>query len=132
MVASSGLAHKAPVTAGPGFSSARGAAREALMSGMRHPTISAWQRQEDGSYAAEIDGWALQVRWRPESPGSTHGGHEERRGFLWTAEQAGKRLAAEEVSEEIEVAMGQAEAAIDPRPAVPVAEGAEAEHHGHP
>jgi hypothetical protein len=91
------------------------------MSGMRHPTVSAWQRQEDGSYAAEIDGWALRVRWRAESAG-------ERRGFLWTAEKPGARLAADEVAEEIEVAMGHAEEAIEPA-ADGAAEGAEAAHH---
>ena len=79
------------------------------MSGMRHANISAWQRQhEDGSYVAEIDGWTLKVTWQPEKPG-------ERRGFLWSAEKEGaSKLAATEVSEEIEIAMVHAEQAIEP------------------
>ncbi|APR84589.1 Hypothetical protein A7982_09938 [Minicystis rosea] len=77
------------------------------MSGMRHATISAWQRHEDGSYAAEINGWNLKVTWQPEKPG-------ERRGFLWSAEREGSsKLAATEVSEEIELAMVYAEQAIE-------------------
>ncbi|MFT3774531.1 MAG: hypothetical protein QM820_54940 [Minicystis sp.] len=77
------------------------------MSGMRHATISAWQRHEDGSYAAEINGWNLKVTWQPEKPG-------ERRGFLWSAEkEGGSKLAATEVSEEMEVAMAHAEQAIE-------------------
>lgn len=77
------------------------------MSGMRHATISAWQRHEDGSYAAEINGWNLKVKWRPESP-------DERRGFLWEAEkEGGSKLAASAVCEEMEVAMAEAEKAIE-------------------
>jgi hypothetical protein len=71
-----------------------------------HPTISLWQREEDGSYKAELDGFALSVKWRPES-------RDERRGFLWKAEGPNDRvLEATEVSEEIEVAMGMAEHAV--------------------
>jgi len=89
------------------------------MSGMRHATISAWQRHEDGSYAAEINGWNLKVKWRPEGPaqanapsGQTPDG--ERRGFLWEAEREGKsKLAATDVCEEMEVAMAEAEKAIE-------------------
>jgi hypothetical protein len=70
---------------------------------LRHPTISAWQRQEDGSYAAEIHGYKLRVRWIPERPG-------HRRGFLWDiVSPAGARSSAPEIHEEIEVAMAQAE-----------------------
>jgi hypothetical protein len=83
------------------------------MSGMRHPTISAWQRQEDGSYAAEIDGWTLRVAWHPEGTE----GHEGQRGFTWTAERGGASVAGDELFEEIEVAMGHAEAHIAPDPA---------------
>jgi hypothetical protein len=79
------------------------------MSVMNHPTMSAWQRQEDGSYAAEINGWNLRVKWRPESP-------EERRGFYWIASRPGVKLTAHEVHEEIEVAMALAEDAADPNP----------------
>ena len=79
------------------------------MSGMRHATISAWQRHEDGSYAAEINGWALKVTWRPESALK----EGERRGFLWEIEREGKKQAATDVCEEMEVAMAHAEAAIE-------------------
>ena len=72
------------------------------MSGMRHATISAWQRHEDGSYAAEIEGWALRVKWHPESA-------EAHRGFSWQAEHEGQKLVSQEISEEIEVAMAHAE-----------------------
>ena len=77
------------------------------MSGMRHPTISAWQRQEGGGYTAELHGWTLRVRWHPESAG---GG----RGFTWEAEQTGSKLSSEETFEEIEVAMAHAEARVAP------------------
>jgi hypothetical protein len=79
------------------------------MSAMRHPTLPAWQRQEDGGYAAEINGWALRVTWHPERASSygAHGGH---RGFTWKAEREGTKLASDEVHEEVEVAMGHAEA----------------------
>jgi len=79
------------------------------MSAMRHATISAWQRHEDGSYAADINGWSLRVKWRPES---ADGG----RGFTWQAEQGSHRLASDDIFEEIEVAMaeGEAQVAADP------------------
>lgn len=76
------------------------------MSDMRHPTVSAWQRQENGSYAAEINGWTLRTVWHPERSG-------EHRGFGWTAERDGKKLASHEIHEEIEVAMGHAEAEVE-------------------
>jgi hypothetical protein len=84
------------------------------MSGMRHPTISAWLRQEDGGYAAEINGWLLRVVWHPEpsvtseaqSPGPIP------RGFSWVAERAGERQRSQEIFEELEVAMGAAEALL--------------------
>jgi hypothetical protein len=79
------------------------------MSGMRHATISAWQRQEDGSYAAEIGGWTLRVRWRPESTGTTH---SPARGFVWEAGRALQKLSGAELFEEIELAMADAEAHV--------------------
>ncbi len=69
---------------------------------MKHATISAWQRQEDGGYAAEIDGWALKVVWHPEAPG-------KKRGFTWTAERDGTKRSNSNLFEEIEVAMSDAE-----------------------
>jgi hypothetical protein len=79
------------------------------MSAMRHPTLPAWQRQEDGGYAAEINGWTLRVIWHPERATSygTHGSH---RGFTWDVERGSTRLASHEIQEEIEIARGQAEA----------------------
>ncbi len=95
------------------------------MSDMRHPTISAWQRHEDGQYHAEIGGWSLRVVWHPES--------RQGRGFSWVAEREDERLKSEEIYEEIEVAMGAAEAMVSPDPALSEkAEEAEAEAHaGH-
>ena len=95
------------------------------MSAIRHATISAWQRHEDGSYAAELHGWTLRVRWRPEHDG-------ERRGFLWEAEKLGGRLIADDIFEEIEVAMAHAEEATAPPPVVPAApEPTPPAAHGH-
>ena len=96
------------------------------MSGMRHATISAWQRHEDGSYAAELHGWSLHVAWHPEASGH--------RGFSWRAEHGDQRLASTEIHEEIEVAMAEAEAQIDPGPETapePAAEGASSPAHHH-
>ncbi len=77
---------------------------------LRHPTISAWSREEDGSYAAEIRGWKLHVRWVPERPG-------EQRGFRWEVEgPAGQKLESKELCEEIEVAMATAEEQVAPDP----------------
>jgi len=73
------------------------------MSTLKHATISAWQRHEDGSYAAEINGWTLHVKWKPEAPG-------ERRGFFWEAEKEGTKAGPSELFEEIELAMAAAEA----------------------
>lgn len=72
----------------------------------KHATISAWQRHEDGVYKAEINGWELEVKWRPEGKG------EERRGFLWQAEREGKKLSGDAACEEMEVAMALAEEAV--------------------
>jgi hypothetical protein len=79
------------------------------MSTMKHATIAAWQRHEDGRYAAELDGWALTVAWHPEG---TLGLHGPRRGFTWVAEQAGNKVESAEIFEEIEVAMAAAEARV--------------------
>jgi len=69
----------------------------------RHPKLSAWVREEDGSYKAEIDGISMHVTWRPESA-------DRRRGFLWHIEGAGDFSEhADEVIEEIELAMVEAE-----------------------
>lgn len=60
------------------------------MSAMRHATISAWKREEDGSYAAELHGWALHVRWHAESATTP-------RGFTWeahAADHASQRLSS--------------------------------------
>lgn len=77
---------------------------------LRHATIPAWQREENGSYAAEIRGWKLRVRWVPERPG-------QHRGFLWEIRSpTGAKLSAREVEEEIEVAMAIAEEQVAPDP----------------
>jgi hypothetical protein len=78
------------------------------MSSIKHATVSAWQRDHDGTYTAEIHGFKLQVLWRPESP-------EEPRGFFWKAEAPdGTRIVARETHEEIEIAMAEAESVADP------------------
>jgi hypothetical protein len=70
-----------------------------------HANVGAWQREEDGSYKSEVDGYSCHVRWRPEREG-------ERRGFSWTCEGPdGQRRESDEVAEEIEVAMAHAERA---------------------
>jgi len=100
---------------------------------MRHATISAWQRHEDGSYAAELNGWTLRVRWRPEREG--HGHAHQRRGFLWEAERLGRRLVGDDIFEEIEVAMAHAEEAVAPDPIAHESKtielGDASGHHGH-
>jgi hypothetical protein len=87
-----------------------------------HATISAWQRQhEDGSYTAEINGWALRVKWKAE--GAAYAARSgapvppnERRGFTWEAEKDDKKLSGDVVFEEIEHAMGYAEQAVAEKP----------------
>lgn len=69
-----------------------------------HATVRLWQREEDGSYKAEIDGLTLHVSWRPESASA-------RRGFSWKVEGVEPPLESEGVEEEIELAMANAEAA---------------------
>jgi hypothetical protein len=69
----------------------------------RHPKLSAWVREEDGSYKADLEGFSCHVTWRPESP-------EKRRGFLWHVEGPGDfSVHADDVAEEIELAMVAAE-----------------------
>jgi hypothetical protein len=80
------------------------------MSGMRRATISAWQRHADGGYGADRHGWSLRVKWHPESPNGS-------RGFSWEAEQGSNKLASDEIFEEIEVAMAQAEEHVSTDPA---------------
>ncbi len=76
----------------------------------KHATLSAWKRDHhDGSYSAEIEGWKLEVHWHPEAAG-------KRRGFSWKAAPTsgdGPRLASADdaISEEIELAMADAELA---------------------
>ncbi len=89
------------------------------MSAHRHATISAWQRDHDGGYAAELHGWTLKVKWHPETP-------KTQRGFTWSASREGEKIGSKELHEEIELAMVAAEIATEPPPA-------EEEHHddGH-
>ncbi|MFO0614583.1 MAG: hypothetical protein U0414_18505 [Polyangiaceae bacterium] len=67
--------------------------------------VSLWQREEDGSYKAEIDGFALHVEWKPEKDGQ--------RGYVWHATgPAEEKLESDHLVEEIEEAMGDAEDAL--------------------
>jgi hypothetical protein len=75
-----------------------------------HATVRAWQREEDGSYKAEIAGHLLHVVWHPEAGG-------KRRGFSWHARPAADpdakpSIESEKLEEEIEIAMAQAEHAV--------------------
>jgi len=73
----------------------------------RHPTLTAWNREEDGSYQGEVEGWTLAVAFHPASG-------DQRRGFSWTA--AGpdeKKLTSEANVEEMEHAMADAEEAAE-------------------
>ena len=83
------------------------------MSHLKHATVSSWQRDHDGTYTAELNGFKLKVVWVPESETAP-------RGFWWEGEgPAGQRIANKEPQEEIELAMAEAEAAteIDDAPA---------------
>ena len=77
----------------------------------RHPKLSAWVREEDGSYKAELDGFTCHVTWRPEPKSSADATSlDKRRGFLWRVEGPGDFSAqSDEVDEEIELAMVAAE-----------------------
>lgn len=74
-----------------------------------HATVRAWQREEDGSYKAEIAGYHVHVVWHPED-------RDGKRGFSWKARSAaddgGRELASEELEEEIEIAMAEAERTV--------------------
>ena len=76
------------------------------MSGHRHATVSAWTRSEEGGYTAEIAGWTLHVTFQPERP-------EKRRGFTWEAKKDDSTLRGDELHEEMEDAMAEAEARIE-------------------
>lgn len=68
-----------------------------------HPTISAWQREEDGSYAAELHGAKLRVVWQPDGAEGPHG-------FWFEVTREGGEPVKSSLSwEEIEVAMAEAE-----------------------
>jgi hypothetical protein len=79
------------------------------MSHLKHATVSAWQRDHDGNYTAEINGYKLRVVWRPA--------HDHvPRGFRWQAEAPdGTRLSSRETHEEIEIAMAEAESVTEPQ-----------------
>lgn len=90
------------------------------MSTHKHATISAWQRQEHGGYAAEINGWQLRVHWHPETDGGSapkppgEGGATRpgkiKRGFSWDAKHGDlPRFVSRDLYEEIELAMVAAE-----------------------
>jgi hypothetical protein len=77
------------------------------MSIHKHATVSSWQRDHDGTYAAELNGYKLKVVWVPE-------GGSEPKGFRWEGEGPdGKRIGNKETQEEIEHAMAEAEAAAE-------------------
>jgi hypothetical protein len=78
------------------------------MSRIKHATVSAWQRDHEGTYAAEINGYQLKVYWQAEN-------ERGERGFRWEAEGPdGARIAPRETHEEIEIAMAEAENATVP------------------
>lgn len=67
--------------------------------------VALWNREEHGGYKAEIEGFELEVKWRPEGEGP--------RGFTWEAKGPDDtKLESEHVVEEIEEAMGDAEDAL--------------------
>ena len=77
-----------------------------------HAKMSAWQREHDGTYKAEIDGFSLLVEWHPEEQPSGRS-NEAGRGFSWRVETAdGKVYECQEKAEEIEMAMAGAEHAV--------------------
>lgn len=85
-----------------------------------HANVALWQREEDGSYQAERNGWKLHVMWVPEvKAGPAPGEEGERpRGYVWKAKGPDGADAQSSVSvEEIELAMAAAEQAADiPKP----------------
>lgn len=77
------------------------------MSNLKHATVSVWQRDHDGAYSAEINGYKLEVTWQPD-------GGTDPRGFRWKGEgPTGRRIGNREPQEEIEHAMAEAEAAAE-------------------
>lgn len=76
-----------------------------------HPTISSWQREEDGSYQSEKNGWKLHVAW-VSGPRTA-----DEHGFSWKAEKDGSEKKSEGTFEEIELAMAHAERAVAEPPA---------------
>ena len=69
-----------------------------------HATVSIWQREDDGSYVAELSGYKLSLKWHREEPG-------KRRGFTWEAEREGEApFKSALLHEEPELAMAEAEA----------------------
>ncbi len=71
---------------------------------VRHPTISAWQRDaHEGHYTTEVAGFALRVRWSPNT-------RDARGSFRWTAERSGEKPhPSHDHYEELEEAMADAE-----------------------
>jgi hypothetical protein len=68
-----------------------------------HPTLTAWQREEDGHYVAELYGQKLEVRWHPENG-------KVPRGFAYEIHLASGGVVSSPGSwEEMEVAMHAAE-----------------------
>lgn len=74
---------------------------------IKHATVSSWQRDHDGTYTAEINGFKLKVTWVPE-------GGSDPKGFRWEGEgPEGQRIGNKETQEEIELTMAEAEAAAE-------------------
>jgi hypothetical protein len=71
---------------------------------VRHPNISAWQRDaHEGAYVTELEGFSLRVTWHPET-------RESRGHFAWIIESAGQKPHhAHERFEEMSAAMADAE-----------------------
>ena len=70
---------------------------------VRHPNITAWQRDHDGSYSGELCGFTLRVRWSPNT-------REQRGNFYWqVSRSAEKARRSVEHFEELEAAMADAE-----------------------
>src|SRR5688572_6860072 len=78
----------------------------ANMSMKRAATVSAWQRDEHGNYAAELHGFSLKVLWKPNT-------RRERGSFTWRAERDDVKHVSEEHYEEMEEAMAEAEACAE-------------------
>jgi hypothetical protein len=83
-----------------------------------HAKMDQWHREEDGSYKAEVNGWELAVKWRPESP-------DARRGFWFEAKGPGGREEKSDIFEEIEHAMAHAERVAGEVPEPEVAKATE-------